>query len=50
MRASTIEAIVSVDRDLLPNDAVVMAADMERRIVESGPRERDHLLHALDGG
>ena len=50
MRASTIEAIVSVDRDLLPNDAVVMAADMERRIVESGPRELDHLLHALDGG
>ena len=50
MRASTVEAIVSVDRDLLPDDATVMAADMERRIVESGPRELDHLLHALDGG
>ena len=50
MRASTVEAIVSVDRDLLPDDATVMAGDMERRIVESGPRELDHLLHALDGG
>ena len=50
MRASTVEAIVSVDRDLLPDDATVMADDMERRIVESGPRELDHLLHALDGG
>ena len=50
MRASTVEAIVSVDRDLLPNDATVLAADMERRIVESGPRELDHLLHALGGG
>ena len=50
MRASTVDAIVSVDRDLLPNDATVLASDMERRIVESGPRELDHLLHALDGG
>ena len=50
MRAGTVEAIVSVDRDLLPNDATVTAADMERRIVESGPRELDHLLHALGGG
>ena len=50
MRASTVDAIVSVDRDLLPNDATVMAADMERRIVESGPRELDHLLDALGGG
>ena len=50
MRASTVDAIVSVDRDLLPEDTTVMAADMERRIVESGPRELDHLLHALDGG
>ena len=50
MRASTVDAIVSVDRDLLPDDTTVMAADMERRIVESGPRELGHLLHALDGG
>ena len=50
MRASTVEAIVSVDRSLLPEGVAVMAADMERRIVESGPRELDRLLHALDGG
>ena len=50
MRESTVEAIVSVDRSLLPNDAAVMAADMERRIVESGPRELDSLMRALDGG
>ena len=50
MRESTVEAIVSVDRSLLPEDAAVMAADMERRIVESGPREVDSLVRALDGG
>ena len=50
MRASTVEAIVSVDRSLLPEGVAVMAADMERRIVESGPRELDRLLRALDGG
>ena len=50
MRASTVDAIVSVDRSLLPADAEVMAADMERRIVESAPRELDSLVRALDGG
>ena len=50
MRASTVEAIVSVDRSLLPNDVAIMAADMERRIVESGPRELESLMRALDGG
>ena len=50
MRASTVEAIVSVDRSLLPDAAAIMAADMERRIVESGPRELDSLIRALDGG
>ena len=50
MRESTVEAIVSVDRSLLPHDAAVLATDMERRIVASGPRELDHLVSALDGG
>ena len=50
MRASTVEAIVSVDRSLLPDAAAIMATDMERRIVESGPRELDSLIRALDGG
>ena len=49
MRESTVEAIVSVDRSLLPHNAAVLAAEMERRIVESGPRELDHLMGALDG-
>ena len=50
MRASTVDAIVSADRSLLPEDTVVLAADMERRIVDSGPRELDNLVRGLDGG
>ena len=49
MRESTVEAIVSVDRSLLPHNAAVLATEMERRILESGPRELDHLMRALDG-
>ena len=49
MRTSTVDAIVSVDRSLLPNDAAVLAEDMERRIVESGPQELARLVAALDG-
>ena len=43
-RDSTVNAIVSVDRSLLPNDAKVLAADMDARIVASGPRELDSLV------
>ncbi len=50
MRDSTIDAIVSIDRSLLPNTAQVLADDMERRIVESGPRELDSVVRALRGG
>ncbi|MEE2963475.1 MAG: cobaltochelatase subunit CobN [Acidobacteriota bacterium] len=50
MRESTVGAIVGADRDLLPNDAEVLAEDMERRIVESAPRELDSLVRALAGG
>ena len=50
MRDSTIDAIVSVDRSLLPNTAKVLADDMEQRIVESGPKELDSLVRALRGG
>jgi cobaltochelatase CobN len=49
-RASTVEAIVSIDRSLLPNDAQVLAADMDARIVASGPRELDSFVRALSGG
>ena len=50
MRQSTVEAIVSVDRSLLPHNAEILATEMERRIAESGPRELEYLLRALDGG
>ena len=50
LRDTTIDAIVSVDRSLLPNKAKVFAADMDQRIVSSGPRELDRLTRALRGG
>ena len=50
LRDSTIDAIVSVDRSLLPNDVEVLSGDMEDRIVGSGPREMAGLLGALGGG
>ena len=34
----------------MPNKAKVLADDMERRIVTSGARELDNLVHALNGG
>ena len=49
-RESTIEAIVSTDRSLLPDAVEVFSEDMERRIVASGARELDSLIKALDGG
>jgi cobaltochelatase CobN len=50
LRDSTIDAIVSADRSLLPGKASVLATEMESRILASGPRELDSLLHALGGG
>ncbi len=49
-RESTIEAIVSTDRSLLPKNAVVLNAEMEERITSSGPRELESLARALRGG
>lgn len=49
MRDSTVDAIVSIDRRLLPNDAKVLASDMDARIVASGPRELDSLVRGLRG-
>lgn len=49
-RASTVDAIVSADRSLLPDGKKVLAAEMDRRIVASGPRELDSLVRALRGG
>ncbi|MEO8256290.1 MAG: cobaltochelatase subunit CobN [Acidobacteriota bacterium] len=50
LRESTIDAIVSADRSLLPGQAKVLAAEMEDRIVVSGRRELDNLMRAMSGG
>jgi cobaltochelatase CobN len=50
MRTSTVDAIVSIDRRLLPNDAKVLASDIDARIVASGPRELESLMRGLRGG
>ncbi len=49
MRRSTVEAVVAVDRSLLPDAASVLAEDMEQRIVESAPRELANLVRGLGG-
>jgi cobaltochelatase CobN len=50
LRASTVDAIVSVDRRLLPDERRVLADEMDRRIVASGRRELDSLVRGLRGG
>ena len=50
LRESTIDAIVSADRSLLPSKAKVLAGEMEDRIVLSGSRELDSLMRGLSGG
>jgi cobaltochelatase CobN len=50
LRDTTVDAIVSVDRSLLPSKARVLAEEMDRRIVASGARELDSLMRGLDGG
>ncbi len=50
LRDSTVDAIVSADRSLLPDKAKVLAADIDARIVASGPRELDSLMRGLSGG
>ncbi len=46
---STVDAIVSVDRSMLPDAQAIMAQDMRARILASGPRELDGLVTALAG-
>jgi cobaltochelatase CobN len=50
LRDTTVDAIVSVDRSLLPSKAKVLAEEMDRRIVASGARELDSLMRGLNGG
>ncbi|MEJ2411160.1 MAG: cobaltochelatase subunit CobN, partial [Novosphingobium sp.] len=47
--ASTVSAIVSVDRSKLPDQRKVLSDEMTRRILASGPRELDGLMKALGG-
>jgi cobaltochelatase CobN len=49
-RDSTVDAIVSVDRSLLPSKAKVFAADMDQRILASATKELDGIVRALRGG
>ena len=46
---STVDAIVSADRSLLPKAQTVLTADMEQRIRQSSSRELQQLLLGLDG-
>ncbi|QKS01191.1 cobaltochelatase subunit CobN [Sphingomonas sp. CL5.1] len=47
--ASTVSAIVNVDRSRLPDQRKILGDEMTRRIVASGPRELDGLMKALGG-
>ncbi|HWJ69204.1 MAG TPA: cobaltochelatase subunit CobN [Sphingobium sp.] len=47
--ASTVKAIVSVDRGQLPDARVVLADEMTQRITTSGTRELDGLMKVLGG-
>ncbi|HZM96513.1 MAG TPA: cobaltochelatase subunit CobN, partial [Vicinamibacterales bacterium] len=50
LRDTTVDAVVSVDRSLLPSKAKVLAEEMDRRIVASGTRELESLMRGLRGG
>lgn len=49
LRDSTVDAVVSMDRSLLPDQREILATEMDERIVTSGPRELDSLMRALGG-
>lgn len=46
---STVDAITSIDRSMLPDARETMTEDMRQRILASGPRELDGLVTALAG-
>jgi cobaltochelatase CobN len=50
MRKSTVDAIVSIDRSLLPDQKTVLAEDMDKRIVDSATNELTSLSSGLAGG
>jgi cobaltochelatase CobN len=50
MRKSTVDAIVSIDRSLLPDQKTVLAEDMDKRIIDSATAEISSLGSGLEGG
>lgn len=50
MRSNTVDAILAVDRSLLPDERVVQAQDIEERIITSSSREITSLMNSFDGG
>ena len=50
MLNSTVDAIVSMDRSLLPSKIKVATEDIQQRILTSGPQELDSMARALRGG
>jgi cobaltochelatase CobN len=49
LRTSTVEAIMEPDRALNPVQRAQMARDVDERIQQSGPRELDQMITALNG-
>ena len=49
MRDSTVDAIVSIDRRLLPNDAKVLASDMDARVNGEGEGVIQELMSGVGG-
>lgn len=47
---STVTAIVSIDRSLLPDEAQALTEDIRNRITIAAPRELDSLMRGLSGG
>ncbi len=50
MRKSTVDAIVSIDRSLLPDQKTILAEEMEQRIIDSATAELASLGSGLAGG
>lgn len=49
-RASTVDAVVSIDRSLIGNEVVILKEEMDERIVASAQLELSRTVHALQGG
>ncbi len=50
LRETTVDAILSTDRSLLPAQSAVLGQEMDERITASGPAELNNMTRALRGG